>query len=141
MHTTEPSMLTITCFQFSTHTVSRLKCTSESTDVEVLLDINSEIYPMKVADKFTLTLASSLSLDGNVAAGAKKESWRDMSGQRSLADDYEYVMFGKVYKYDESGGKARTAVYVSFGGLLMCITGEQLDVNIGQELYLLIRKS
>jgi DNA-directed RNA polymerase I, II, and III subunit RPABC3 len=77
--------------------------------VEVILDINSEIYPMRVADKFTLALASSLSLD-NVAQpdASKRESWRDTVGQRTLADDYEYVMFGKVYKYDETGGRAKT---------------------------------
>ncbi|KAJ1537480.1 hypothetical protein HK405_014607, partial [Cladochytrium tenue] len=40
--------------------VSRIKATSESADMELILDINSEIYPMRVQDKFTLTLALSL---------------------------------------------------------------------------------
>jgi DNA-directed RNA polymerase I, II, and III subunit RPABC3 len=95
--------------------VSRIKATSESADMELILDINSEIYPMHVQDKFTLTLTVSLSLDdinssssagmlngaASVSSESKKESWREMSSQRSLADDYDYVMFGKVYKYEE----------------------------------------
>ncbi|KAJ1560697.1 hypothetical protein HK405_006230 [Cladochytrium tenue] len=87
--------------------VSRIKATSESADMELILDINSEIYPMRVQDKFTLTLALSLSLDAatsgaaDATGGVRRESWREVAQQRSLADDYDYVMFGKVYKYDE----------------------------------------
>ncbi|KAJ3114404.1 hypothetical protein HK100_001673 [Physocladia obscura] len=123
--------------------LSRLHATSEAADTEMILDINTEIYPMKVSDKFTLALATSISLDAAAAAATagKKESWRDNSNQRSLADEYEYVMFGKVYKYDETGGKNKSSIYISFGGLLLLITGEALDVNIGQEIYLLMRKN
>ncbi|KAI9351460.1 RNA polymerase [Obelidium mucronatum] len=128
-------------------TVSRLNATSEAADTEIILDINTEIYPMSISDKFTLSLATSLSLDATAAnassavSGGKKESWRDTSNQKSLADDYEYVMFGKVYKYDETGGKNKASVYVSFGGLLLLISGEPVDVLVGQELYLLMRKN
>ncbi|KAI8610570.1 RNA polymerase Rpb8-domain-containing protein [Chytriomyces sp. MP71] len=123
--------------------VSRLNATSEAADTEIILDINTEIYPMSISDKFTLSLATSLSLDDAAApsAAAKKESWRDTSNQSSLADEYEYVMFGKVYKYDETGGKIRASVYVSFGGLLLVVSGEPVDVLVGQELYLLMRKN
>ncbi|KAJ3062764.1 hypothetical protein HDU98_001386, partial [Podochytrium sp. JEL0797] len=123
--------------------VSRLNATSEAADTEIMIDINTEIYPMKISDKFTMTLAGSLNLDASAAAAApaKKESWRDTSNQKSLADEYEYVMFGKVYKYDETGGRNRATVYVSFGGLLLMITGEPVDVLVGQEIYLLMRKN
>jgi DNA-directed RNA polymerase I, II, and III subunit RPABC3 len=56
-------------------------------DMELTLDVNTEIYPLAPAEKFTLALASTLNLDDSKA---------------SLADEYEYVMFGKVYKYDDS---------------------------------------
>jgi DNA-directed RNA polymerase I, II, and III subunit RPABC3 len=35
------------------------------------------------------------------------------------------------------------AVYVSFGGLLMCLAGDQRhlqELNVGDQLYLLMRK-
>ncbi|KAI9337163.1 RNA polymerase [Zopfochytrium polystomum] len=121
--------------------VSRIKATSESADMEIILDINSEIYPMRVQDKFTLTLALSLSLDGGANdSSVKRESWREVAAKRSLADDYEYVMFGKVYKYDERE-RSKATVYASFGGLLLCMSGDPVQVNIGQEVYLLLRKN
>ena len=40
--------------------VSRLHCESESFKMDLILDINSWIYPMDLADKFRLVLASSL---------------------------------------------------------------------------------
>jgi hypothetical protein len=33
------------------------------------------------------------------------------------------------------------SVYASFGGLLMCMSGDPIDVQIGQEIYLLLRKA
>ncbi|KAJ3049516.1 hypothetical protein HDU99_008882, partial [Rhizoclosmatium hyalinum] len=68
---------------------SRLNASSEAADTEIILDINTEIYPMNISDKFTLSLASSLNLDSTAAAvsgSGKKESWRDTSNQKSLAD-------------------------------------------------------
>ena len=61
------------------------------------MDINTEIYPLETGDKFTLLLAQSL--DGAVVDTTKKETWKPM--KKTLADDYEYVMYGKVYKYDD----------------------------------------
>ncbi|KAJ3408899.1 hypothetical protein CcCBS67573_g07560 [Chytriomyces confervae] len=125
--------------------VSRINATSEAADTEIILDINTEIYPIKISDKFTLTLATSLSLDAVAATSAstasKKETWRDTSSGKSLADEYEYVMYGKVYKYDESGGKNLATVYISFGGLLLVVSGEPVDLLVGQEVYLLMRKN
>lgn len=46
----------------------------------------------------------------------------------SLMDKYEYVMYGKLYKYGDErvGGALKVDVYISFGGLLMllrCVAG------------------
>ena len=40
--------------------VSRLHCESESFKMDLILDVNCWIYPMDLADKFRLVLASSL---------------------------------------------------------------------------------
>lgn len=85
--------------------VSRLVGRSENYEMDLTLDFNSEIYPLKVGEKFSLVLASSLSLEANANAGGveKKESWRERApGERDLSDEYEYVMFGKVYRYEDS---------------------------------------
>ena len=62
-----------------------------------------------------------------------------------MADAYEYVMYGKVYKKEEenAGGIKKAAVYISFGGLLMHLKADPknlLDVDIDNRMYLLIRK-
>lgn len=44
--------------------VSRLHCESESFKMDLILDINSWIYPMELGDKFRLVLATTLQEDG-----------------------------------------------------------------------------
>lgn len=92
---------------FRTLVVSRINARSENYEMELTLDLNNELYPLEIGEKFSLVLATSLSLStvvGNDTSGTQ-ESWREkVGGERTLADDYEYVMYGKVYKYDEGQG-------------------------------------
>ncbi|KAJ7553792.1 hypothetical protein O6H91_06G113200 [Diphasiastrum complanatum] len=121
--------------------VSRIEARSEQFDMYLLLDVNTEIYPLSRDDKFTMALASTLSLDGTPDDGVF-----DQSGRKSLADKYEYVMYGKLYKYaddDDSGGSVKIEVYVSFGGLILLLKGDPQNLgnlNLDQRLYLLMRK-
>ncbi|KAH7433218.1 hypothetical protein KP509_07G059800 [Ceratopteris richardii] len=106
----------------------------------MLLDVNTDIYPLQVDDKFTMALSSTLSLDGT-----PDDATFDQSGRKSLADKYEYVMYGKLYKFSdkESGGNVKIEVYVSFGGLLMLLQGDPSNLGnlmMDQRLYLLMRK-
>lgn len=50
-------------------TVSRIEARSEQFDMFMQLDINTEIYPMHVGDKFTMVLAPTLNLDGTPDSG------------------------------------------------------------------------
>ncbi|OMH86265.1 putative RNA-binding protein [Zancudomyces culisetae] len=113
--------------------VSRIDARSDNYDMELTLDINSELYSLGYGDKFTLLLASTLTLpsaasntassymgsksSGTIAgssgiasnAGANKAdamNWRAIVNNtvRSIADDFEYVMYGKIYRYDDSAG-------------------------------------
>src|SRR5271169_1388327 len=94
-------------YPLSEHTdliVSRIKATSPSSDLSLILDINSELYPLQKDEIISLNLSSSLRLDGKEDKG-----WRDLGrGERTLADDYDYVCYGKVYRFDEGvSGKDR----------------------------------
>ncbi|KAI7869721.1 RNA polymerase [Spinellus fusiger] len=138
--------------------VSRLVARSENYEMDLTLDYNSELYPLEITDKVSLVLASSLSLEAvqevvpSTGAGAgtapeKRESWRERApGERDLSDEYEYVMFGKVYRYDDAAsgsGATALSVYASFGGLLMCLEGDYRhlqNITVGENLYLLMRK-
>eukprot|EP00842_Homolaphlyctis_polyrhiza_P002852 jgi/Hompol1/3568/HPOL_001621-RA len=128
--------------------VSRIVANSKNIDMEVTLDVNTEIYPMAINEKFTLALASTLSLDGTPIDTSKKQPWRDPNSvpadkrTETLDASFDYVMYGKVFKYDDAGA-AKVSVYASFGGLLMCLAGDyrQLQsLTVGQYLYLLVRK-
>jgi DNA-directed RNA polymerase I, II, and III subunit RPABC3 len=119
--------------------VSRLIAMSDTVDSELTLDINTEIYPLEVSDTFTLLLVESL--DGSSVDVRQKAEWVKPV-QKSLADDYDYVMYGKVYKYDDANS-SKMSVYCSFGGLLMCLAGDYRalqNIQVGQYLYLLLRK-
>ena len=119
--------------------VSRFRCRS-AFESDLQIDINVDIYKLEIGTKFTLVLAPTLSLDGT-----PEDPAYDQSGKESLADSYEYVMYGKVFKkQDENeGGIRRSAVTISFGGLLMQLKADPKnlqDVDIDNRLYVLIRK-
>jgi DNA-directed RNA polymerase I, II, and III subunit RPABC3 len=79
--------------------VSRIVAVSDNIDMELVLDVNTEIYPLEIGDRFTLLLASTL--DDSLPDITKKQPYKPL--QKSIADDYDYVMYGKVYKYDDKG--------------------------------------
>jgi DNA-directed RNA polymerases I, II, and III subunit RPABC3 len=78
--------------------VSRMEGRSEHYDMALLLDYASDIYCMRVGERYHLVLSASLTsvnavggMEGGVAAG---------SG--SLADRFDYVMHGIIYKAEEA---------------------------------------
>lgn len=128
--------------------VSRLWSKSKNYEMELELDFNVELFPLSQGDHVAVALASSLSREpiGAAADGEEadnKNAWRPgISANPGLEEDYDYVMFGKIYKYDESTGE-RSTVYASFGGLLMALTGNNRhlqNLTLGESVYILLRK-
>ena len=65
--------------------------------------------------------------------------------RKSLMDAYEYVMYGKIFKYKDSSksGQLRVEVFISFGGLLMQLIGDPKKLEtleVDNNVYLLLRK-
>ncbi|XP_046450605.1 DNA-directed RNA polymerases I, II, and III subunit RPABC3-like [Daphnia pulex] len=124
--------------------VSRLHCESESFKMDLILDINSWLFPMDLGDKFRLVLATTLREDGCSDAG----EWAPQDlGIPSRADSFEYVMFGKVYRIEGDEGStepsSRLSAYASYGGLLMRLQGDANNLHgfeVDQQIYLLIKK-
>jgi len=127
--------------------VSRIEGVGETYEMDLILDVNTDIYPLAEGNKVTLALASTLNLQGKPEGDSYEPS-----DEPSLADRYEYVMFGKVYKFDRDGDKkdapkknpnAKVSVYMSYGGLLMMLRGDPknlLRIELDSRLYLLLRK-
>lgn len=61
------------------------------------LDVAVDIYPINVAQNLTLQIASSLGKGTGDAEGGDgdRNAWR-MAGSAGLADEFDYVMYGKV---------------------------------------------
>jgi len=135
------------CGDLTLSAVSRLTARSANFDMHLSLDVNFELYPLRPHEKFTLALSTSLARggagEGTDAEEGDQGIWRpDGKGRRGLEEDYEYVMYGKVYKFDEGTGEIVTA-YASFGGLLMALTGSYRHMQgiiLGDPVYLLMRR-
>jgi hypothetical protein len=81
--------------------VSRLFAHSKNYDMDMTLDYNIELFPLRENESFAMALASSLARGpGQTADGEDekdKDVWRpDGKGRRGLEEDYDYVMYGKV---------------------------------------------
>ncbi|KAJ8609792.1 hypothetical protein MRB53_038941 [Persea americana] len=84
--------------------VSRIATTSANHEISMTLDLNTELFPVAVNDKLTVSLATSLKLDGSKEDDSTA-GWRAAgAGEASLADMYDYVCRGKVYRFEEGTG-------------------------------------
>ncbi|XP_047419339.1 DNA-directed RNA polymerases I, II, and III subunit RPABC3 isoform X2 [Sciurus carolinensis] len=94
--------------------VSRLHCESESFKMDLILDVNIQIYPVDLGDKFRLVIASTLYEDGTLDDG----EYNPTDDRPSRADQFEYVMYGKVYRIegDETSTEAATRLISRPGG-------------------------
>jgi DNA-directed RNA polymerase I, II, and III subunit RPABC3 len=89
--------------------------------MHITLDIASELYPLKAGESIFLTLARSLvtetdadadvemDADGEKVQKVTREMWR--GGDQGLAEQFDYVLYGKVYKFDDSN-KGENQTYV-----------------------------
>ncbi|KAI9841446.1 MAG: DNA-directed RNA polymerases I, II, and III subunit RPABC3 [Thelocarpon superellum] len=119
--------------------VSRIGATSVALDTTLTLDVNTQLYPVAIGDTVNIVLASTLALDGTKDDG---KGWRETArGENSLADMYDYVCHGKIYRFEESEGE-NIKVYISFGGLLLYIVGpyKKLTPLRIDHVYLLMKK-
>ncbi|XP_066376881.1 DNA-directed RNA polymerases II, IV and V subunit 8B-like isoform X2 [Miscanthus floridulus] len=79
--------------------VTRIEAHSEN-EMYMQLDVATEVYPMLVGDTFNMVLALTLNLDGSTDTG-----YYTQAGRKTLADDYQYIMHGKLYKISEDSTK------------------------------------
>ena len=80
--------------------VGRISALSTDGQTNITLDLNTDLYPMAAQETFQLLLASTLNLDGTKDAEGK--GWKELSvGEATLADMWDYVCYGKVYRFEE----------------------------------------
>lgn len=83
--------------------VARISCTSSDSQTVMTLDINIELFPCSVSDTLHVVLTTTLSPDGSKE---DDKGWRDVGkagdAPATLADLYDYVCYGKIYKFEET---------------------------------------
>ncbi|KAF7545850.1 hypothetical protein G7Z17_g8862 [Cylindrodendrum hubeiense] len=123
--------------------VARISCTSSDSQTVMTLDINIELFPCAVSDTLHVVLSTTLALDGTKD---DDKGWRDVGkagdAPATIADLYDYVCYGKIYKFEETYDGNTINTYVSFGGLLMSLQGpiKKLTPLRVDNVYLLIKK-
>ncbi|KAK1385142.1 DNA-directed RNA polymerases I, II, and III subunit RPABC3 [Heracleum sosnowskyi] len=120
--------------------VSRIEARSEKLNMQLLLDVNSELCPVRVGDNFRMVLADTLNEDGSAVT-----SLLPKGKEKSLVDKFEYVMHGLLYKIsdDESGTNPEKVAYVSFGGLQLMLKGDATKMErfeLHKKYFLCMRK-
>ena len=95
--------------------VSRLSLESEDLQTAMTLDVNTELYPCNKGEKLQVMLATSLALDGS----KEEKGWRDVgrAGQgadATLADMYDYVCHGKLYKFEDGDDETMCVLFLSW---------------------------
>ncbi|KAL6884375.1 DNA-directed RNA polymerases I [Trichoderma longibrachiatum] len=123
--------------------VARISCTSSDSQTVMTLDINIELFPCSVSDTLHVVLTTTLSPDG---IKEDDKGWRDVGkagdAPATLADLYDYVCYGKIYKFEETFDGNTINAYVSFGGLLMALQGpvKKLTPLRVDNVYLLVKR-
>ena len=80
--------------------VGRISGKSTDSLSDMTLDVNTDLYPISVGETVQMLLASTLNLDGTKD---DEKGWKDMAkrDEITLAQQYDYVCYGKVYRFEE----------------------------------------
>merc|ERR1712224_46839 len=124
--------------------VSRISGETLLSHFKIELDVNTDIYPMKIDQHYSLCIANSLTADGNDDFDLFRQS-RVSGGEDSnnLIDHFHYVMNGKIFEDQISDDGNKLTVFMSFGGLLMSISGKTKDLKdleLDSRVYLLLKQ-
>lgn len=123
--------------------VSRFHCESESFKMDLILDLNTQIYPIGLGEKFRLAITTSVTDDVSYSDDTE---WTPRLVLSPRADNFDYIMNGKIYRIegDEASSDAtRLAAFASFGGLLMRLQGDPNNLHgfeLDKPIYLLIKR-
>jgi DNA-directed RNA polymerase I, II, and III subunit RPABC3 len=105
--------------------------------VDLVIDVNAELFDVRAGERISLAIASTLSTDGTPDDG----SYQVHMGP-SLLDQYDYAMHGRVFSIKHIENQ-NVEVQASFGGLLCRLRGEQAQLEALQSdmmIYVLMRK-
>ncbi len=119
--------------------ITRIDGLTRDYNCSIVLDVNTDVYKISKDKQYSIKLTKSLYPDGTTSNTFNYEMY---TKKNSLLEDYDYVMNGKVFKLTEEL-HAKVTVHISFGGLIMGITGDPMyltSLNLDERVYLLMKK-
>ena len=136
--------------------VDRVNCVGEVENFDLILDIHSELFKLENGSKFRMSIVPTFREDGlpdddeydPKASILYILTFRiyDLCFQMTnrMLDRFEYAMSGQVYRIEGAGkDQNQVTVFASYGGLLMRLRGEQLNMGGFKDdgrLYLMLKK-
>jgi DNA-directed RNA polymerase I, II, and III subunit RPABC3 len=121
--------------------VSRIEGTGEDSNCKITLDINTDVYPVSKLKYYSFLIVKSLNTDGTPSPN--NFTYDLYTKKNSLIDKYDYVTYGKIFKFSEDSTGGKVSIFASFGGLLLCINGSPTllsNLVMDERIYLLLKK-
>uniref|UniRef100_A0A7S1ACM0 DNA-directed RNA polymerases I, II, and III subunit RPABC3 n=1 Tax=Noctiluca scintillans TaxID=2966 RepID=A0A7S1ACM0_NOCSC len=122
---------------------ARIDCESVTFSNNMELDINNIIYPVSPGEQVYIAITDNVSPADNPRQLSTAYDHDPRLLGRSIMDQFEYVMFGKIYKKDDKRKDKTAVVFASFGGLLMRLQSDSVQLSefhVTDSIYLLMRK-
>ena len=137
--------------------VQRCEGNTKKTNYKIMLDINSDIYPMEKGGLYSIVLAKSIE-ENNKVKSNEFDYELTTNKKGTLMDKYEYVMRGRVFQFNsdkkrqgDSTNQDTLCISISFGGLLLDISNLKResstakaksfeDIELDEEIFLLMKK-
>uniref|UniRef100_A0A914ZCZ8 DNA-directed RNA polymerases I, II, and III subunit RPABC3 n=1 Tax=Panagrolaimus superbus TaxID=310955 RepID=A0A914ZCZ8_9BILA len=119
----------------------RINCNSEVGNLDLILDIHSELFKCILGTKFRMVIVPTFREDG-----LPDDDEYDPNMSNRMLDRFEYAMCGQVYRIEGGGSSSENnqiTVFASYGGLLMRLRGDQLNMQGFKDdstLYLMVKK-
>jgi len=122
--------------------VSRLHCRGEEYfDIQLIVDVN-DMFETRVGERLQIVLADTLNPDGSPTPNKYDPTFFSDPEKPTHADSFDYVMYGKVFKFKREEDQ-KLSVLISFGGLLLYIkaASELLNrIHLDSNVFLLMKK-
>ena len=115
------------------------RCEGETKDTKyyISMDINSEIYPMKVGASYTILLTKSIYDSKPTPKNFEYDLFSNT--KNTLIESFDYVMCGKVFQFSndkkregDNSDSDTLSISISFGGLLFQISRLKRDDKTGK---------
>jgi len=121
----------------------RIDCESVAFTNNLELDVNNIIWPVNPGEQVYVAITDNVSPADNPRRLANAYDHDPRLLGRSIMDQFEYVMYGKVYKKDAKAKDNEAIVWASYGGLLMKLRSDPMQLaefHVGDTVYLMMRK-